>query len=146
MRVSTKTRYGLRFMIELGSNYGKGPVYMKDIARLQQISEKYLSQILITLKSAGLVDGFRGVNGGYILTRPPSEISTREIVQVLEGGLSLIECVQSPESCSRQTDCVSYEVWKKLGSVITETLESISLEDLVVKHQKKGHSEPMYFI
>lgn len=146
MRVSTKTRYGLRFMIELGSNYGQGPVYMKDIARSQQISEKYLSQILITLKSAGLVDGFRGVHGGYILTRPPAEISVREIVQVLEGGLSLIECVQSPETCPRQTDCVSYDVWRKLGTVITETLDSITLEKLVAQQQKKGQFELMYFI
>jgi Rrf2 family protein len=133
-------------MIELGSNYGQGPVYMKDIARSQEISEKYLSQILITLKSAGLVDGFRGVHGGYILTRPPSEISIREIVQVLEGGLSLIECVQNPGSCHRQPDCVSQDVWQKLGEAISKTLDAITLDDLVKKQMEKRKKEILYYI
>jgi Rrf2 family cysteine metabolism transcriptional repressor len=133
-------------MIELGSNYGQDPVYMKDIARAQEISEKYLSQILITLKSAGLVDGFRGVHGGYILTRPPSEISIREIVHVLEGGLSLIECVQIQGSCHRQTDCVSQEVWRKLGEAISQTLGAITLDDLVKKKIEKQKKEIQYYI
>ncbi len=146
MRVSTKTRYGLRFMIELGTNYGQGPVYMKDIARSQEISEKYLSQILISLKSAGLVDGFRGVNGGYILTRPPSEITAGQIVGVLEGGLSLIECVQIPGTCHRQPECVSQEVWRKLSSVISDALEDITLENLVSRQLEKRTGETMYYI
>jgi Rrf2 family protein len=146
MRVSTRARYGLRFMIELAANYGKGPVYMKDIAKSQEISEKYLSQILITLKSAGLVDGFRGVHGGYILPRPPSGITLKDIVGVLEGDLSLIECVQMPGTCRREPVCVSQEVWQKLGAVISETLDAITLEELVARQREKLQKEAMYYI
>lgn len=119
---------------------------MKDIARSQAISEKYLSQILITLRSAGLIDGFRGVHGGYVLTRPPSEITVREIVSILEGGLSIIDCTQLPDSCPRQPLCSSQEIWRKIEQTLSDVLESITLEQLVHEQQTKKQQKPMFYI
>ena len=146
MKVSTRTRYGLRFMIELAANQGRGPVNMKDIARSQNLSEKYLSQILILLKSAGLVEGFRGLHGGYTLSRPSSEITMKDIVSALEGDLSLIECIERPGTCPRESSCVSQEVWQKLGTVLSDALVSISLSELVSRRQEKTEKENMYYI
>jgi Rrf2 family protein len=133
-------------MIELAADYGRKPVYLKNIAGSQEIPEKYLGQIAISLKSAGLIDGFRGVHGGYILARPPSDINLKEIVSVLEGDLSLIECLKTPGSCQRASECVSREVWQKLGDVISETLEAITLETLAAKSREKSQKEVMYHI
>ncbi len=119
---------------------------MKNIARSEGISEKYLSQILITLRSAGLVEGFRGMNGGYVLSRPPSEITAREIVSILEGGLSIIDCTQTPNSCPRQPQCSSQDIWRKIEKTISSVLESITLEQLAYQHQDKKEPKPMYHI
>jgi Rrf2 family protein len=145
MKISTKTRYGTRFLIALAAQHGKGPVYMKDIAQSEGISEKYLSQILITLRSAGLVEGFRGVHGGYVLTRPPSQITVREIVSLLEGGLSIIDCTAA-EICPRSGQCSSRDVWKKIEQTLSEVLESITLEQLAAHHQGQKQPKAMYFI
>lgn len=146
MRISTKTRYGTRFLIELACQYGKGPVYMKDIAGAEGISEKYLSQILITLRSAGLVEGFRGVHGGYVLSRPPSQITAREIVSILEGGLSIIDCTQGAHRCPRQPKCTSQDIWRIVEKTLSDTLESITLEELARRHQKRKEPKIMYHI
>jgi len=146
MRVSTRSRYGLRFMAELAASYGRGSVSMKDIARSQGLSEKYLSQILITLKSAGLVKGFRGVHGGYILAKSPDEITLKDIVNVLEGDLSLIDCVNDPGKCPREPICVTQEVWQKVGHAISQTLDSITLSELAAKCCQKMQEPAMYYI
>jgi Rrf2 family protein len=146
MKISTRARYGLRFMLELAVNYGKGQLYLKDIASSQEISEKYLSQIVIDLKAAHLVDGFRGAHGGYILAKAPSEINVYDIVNVLEGDLTLLECARDPASCSRALYCVSHEVWYKLGRVMIETLEAITLADLLERRREKSQEFAMYYI
>ncbi len=137
MKLSTRSRYGVRLMLELALNYGKGPIYLKDIARSEEISEKYLGQIIIPLKSSGLVNSTRGAHGGYLLSRPPSSITIRDIVDVLEGGLSLVECVQNPSQCTRINICVSRNVWAALENKINETLQSVTLEDLITQCQSK---------
>lgn len=119
---------------------------MKDIARSEGISEKYLSQILITLRSAGLVEGFRGMNGGYVLSRPPSEITAREIVSILEGGLSIIDCTQDDGACPRKAQCSSQDIWAKIEQTLSEVLEAITLERLALDHQRKKQQKPMYYI
>jgi Rrf2 family protein len=146
MRVSTRARYGLRFIVELAGNYGKGPLYLKDIARSQEISEKYLSQIVIDLKTAHLIDGFRGVHGGYVLAKAPAEISVYDVVNILEGDVALVECTRNPAACSRALHCVTQEVWHKLGQVMQETLEAITLADLVERQQEKSREFAMYYI
>lgn len=146
MKVSTRARYGLRFMLELAANYGKRPLYLKDIARSQDISEKYLSQIVIELKAANLIDGFRGAHGGYVLGRMPAQINVYDIVNILEGDLTLVECARNQASCTRALHCAAQEVWHELGRVMRETLEAITLADLLERQREKSQEFAMYYI
>ena len=146
MKISTRARYGARLMIELGRHYGQGPLYLKDIAKSEDISEKYLSQIIIPLKNAGLVDSFRGAKGGYVLGRAPGKITMKDIVSVLEGDFNLVKCVQTPQSCSRVSICVTRELWGKMGETIEKMLDSVSLEKLVKKCDDKKLTTQMYNI
>ncbi len=146
MKITTRSRYGVRLMLELARNFDKGQVLLKDIARNEEISEKYLSLIIIPLRTAGLVQSTRGAHGGYSLTRPPEEITLKDIVQVLEGGISLVDCVENSSSCSRSQTCVSRDVWSIVSERISQTLESISLGDLLAKTREKADSAPVYHI
>ena len=146
MKISTRVRYGVRLMVELGLHYDQGPFYLKQIAKLEDISEKYLSQIIIPLKRAGLIRSFRGAKGGYILSRSPDKISMKQIVAVLNGGLNMVKCVKSPNSCSRVSSCVTRELWNDLGNVISNMLGSVSLQDLVEKCRNKKNHELSYCI
>ncbi len=146
MKISTRTRYGTRLMIELGLYFSQGPVFMKDIARKEDISEKYLSQIIIALKNAGLVNSFRGARGGYLLTRPPARITMREIFEVLEGGVELVNCTTKPAECNRAAICVTRHLWKDLGGVITDKLERVTLNDLVKQCRRQQEESVMYTI
>ncbi|MFY9397301.1 MAG: Rrf2 family transcriptional regulator [Desulfomonilia bacterium] len=146
MKITTRSRYGVRLMLELARNFEKGQVLLKDIARNEEISEKYLSLIIIPLRTAGLVQSTRGAHGGYSLTRPPEEITLKDIVQVLEGGISLVDCVVNSSSCSRSQTCVSRDVWSIVSERISQTLESISLGDLLAKTREKADSAPVYHI
>lgn len=146
MKISTRARYGLRMMVELAVNYGKGPIFLKDIARSQEISEKYLSQIIIPLKAAGLVNSFRGAHGGYVLQRDPAAISLREIVEALEGDFAMVDCISNPNICDRVSRCVTQGVWCKVGQAIAGTLEGIDLQSLVRDLRDKVHQELSYSI
>ncbi|MDI6741878.1 MAG: Rrf2 family transcriptional regulator [Smithella sp.] len=137
MKLSTRTRYGVRLMAALARNYGKNPVFLKDIARGENISEKYLSLIIIPLRGVGLVSSVRGAYGGYNLSKDPSEITLKEIVDVLEGDCSLVDCVKNPASCPRVPTCASHDVWAIIGGKISETLSSITLDQLVKMNQEK---------
>ncbi len=146
MRISTRARYGVRLMLELGINYGKGPLYLRDIARNEEISEKYLSQIIIPLKASGLVQSVRGAHGGYYLHGDPAGITLREIVEVLEGDLSLVECVNNPSSCSRISHCVTQELWGAMSREIARFLDSTTLGDLVRRQKDKTEANIEYAI
>ena len=129
MKISARARYGVRLMMVLARNYSNGPIYLKDIAREEDISEKYLGQIIIPLRGAGLVLSSRGSHGGYMLAREPAEISLREIVDILEGDC-LVRCIKDPSTCSRVSTCASRDIWILLGGKISETLGSVSLAEL----------------
>lgn len=131
MRLSTRARYGTRLMLELALNFNQGTVFLKDIAKKEEISEKYLSQLVIPLKASGLISSSRGAHGGYRLAKPPSQITLMEIVQMLEGNLSLVECVKNPSICSRVSKCATRDIWGKLDEKISDVLSSVTLEDLV---------------
>lgn len=131
MKISTRVRYGARLMVELGLHYGQGPFYLKQIAKLEDISEKYLSQIIIPLKSAGLVNSFRGARGGYVLSRSPAKITMRQIVSVLEGDLNLVKCIKNSSACSRVSGCVTRGLWNNMGNMISDMLDSVTLKSLV---------------
>ncbi len=137
IKISTKGKYGTRAMLELALNYGKGTMFLKNIADKQNISVGYLEQIIPSLKSAGLVNSRRGAYGGYTLARPPIEITLKEVVYALEGPLSLVECVESPEVCDMVDFCVTRDLWNELSEKIDETLKSKTLKDLVENHRSK---------
>lgn len=146
MRLSTRGRYGLRAMLELALGFNKGPVLMQTIAENQEISLKYLHALLTTLKSAGLVRSVRGTGGGYLLTRPPSEIRISEVAEVLEGSLSPAECVKDKSVCKRADHCVTRDVWRDLGDAIESMLSSLTLCDLITRMKNREASPQMYYI
>ena len=147
MRLSTKGRYGARVMLELALNYGKGPVFLKDIAKNQEISEGYLEHILPPLKMAGLVNSSRGSRGGYALAKPSSQITLGQVVKAVEGDLAIVDCITEPKVCNRLKYCVTREIWQDLSQKITSMLDSISLQDLANRQLKKqGNSTLMYSI
>jgi Rrf2 family protein len=141
MKLSTRARYGVRLMLDLARQYGQGSVYLREIAAREDISEKYLSQIIIPLRGEGLVRSTRGAHGGYRLAKPPAEITLREIVEPLEGGNCLVDCVKHPSACPRVPTCAARDVWTMLGEKISETLDSVTLEQLVrINLEKLGNN------
>jgi len=139
MKLSTRARYGVRMMLSLAQKYGNGPVFLKDIAKREEISEKYLSLIIIPLRGAGLVISNRGAYGGYTLAREPSKINVKEIVDVLEGDC-LVNCIKDSSACSRISTCAARDIWILLGGKISETLESITLEKLTYMSREKAEN------
>lgn len=137
MRISTRSRYGLRLMLSLASNFQKGYMLLKDVARREGISEKYLSLIVIPLRKAGLLVSSRGANGGYRLSKPPSEINLKEIIEPLEGDLYVIECIRGKEICEKANVCTSHDIWELLGKKIADFLDTITLEDLLKMQKEK---------
>jgi len=137
MKISTRGRYSTRMMLELGLKYGKGPTLLKEIAKSQEISMKYLSQLILPLKVAGLIMGTRGAHGGYLLTKPPEDIKLSEIVTSVEGSLNPVECIDNPDICPRSGFCATYEIWEEMGRRNMEILESRTLKDLIDRHLEK---------
>ncbi|MGQ9615195.1 MAG: RrF2 family transcriptional regulator [Spirochaetota bacterium] len=146
MKISTRTRYGARFMIALGRVYGKGPVLMKDIAVQENISEKYLGQIVLTLKAAGLIDAHRGARGGYFLTREPSRITLLEIVEAFQKSIRVVDCKKGSKPCERIPFCVMRDVWDELSRTISEALGRITLSDLCTRSEQKKQVSVTYII
>ena len=131
MKFSTRSRYGVRLMLDLARHYEKGPVQLGDISKTEEISEKYLGQIVIQLKSSGLINSVRGAQGGYLLARNPQSITVLDIVQCLEGEIKIIDCLEDKPNCVRNSKCASYEVWRVLNDNIIETLKKYTLIDLI---------------
>jgi len=131
MRLSTRTRYGIRAMLELAGNVGRGPLQLKIIARRQDISVKYLDQLMTILKSAGFVRSIRGAKGGYVLARAPEQIKLNDVFNCLEGPVVTVECTENENYCARAADCVARQVWAQLQEAIKNVLQSITFQDLV---------------
>ena len=146
MKLSTRVRYGSRAMVDLAQTYGNGPVLLKDIAKRQEISLKYLDRILASLKAGGLVKTARGSKGGYALNRPPSKITLRHIAQALEGPLELVECIHNKNYCHRINACVMNDIWRELNKTMEAVLERQTLEDLVNRSKEKKKRSKMYYI
>jgi len=146
MKLSTKCRYGVRAMLEIGRQYrgGGGPVKRKDIAQIQGISHAYLENILISLKAAKFIRTTRGANGGFILEREPSEITMLQLVTALEGSITPVECLDNTDCCEKTSRCVARRVWKKLQDAQVAALSSITLQDLL--DMEKETAEPTYTI
>lgn len=131
MLVSTRGRYALRIMLELGRHEGEGYIPLPVIAEKQQISEKYLESIVSILAKAQLVEGHRGKGGGYRLTRPLSECSVGEILRLTEGSLAPVSCLDGDTNvCPRAGRCSTLPMWEKLDRLINGYLDSVRLSDL----------------
>jgi len=147
MKISTKIRYGTRAMLELASHFGEGPIELKEIAKKENISLKYLEQVIIPLRSAGLVKSVRGSKGGYSLAKSPSEIRLNDLVEILEGPINLIECLRDPKGCQKSSFCVTRDIWKEVSEAIYQIFHSITLEEMVNRRkEKEGLIPPMYQI
>ena len=138
VKLSTKGRYAVRAMLDLAVQSGDSPTLIKDISARQQISCLYLEQLFTRLKTAGLVRSVRGPRGGFMLARPPREIRFIDIVQVMEGSMAPVECVDNAMLCSRAGSCVTRRVWAEVKEAVDGVLSDITLEDLVERQGRKG--------
>ncbi len=131
MKISTKGRYALRIMIDLAINSNGKFISLKDIAQRQDISNKYLEQIISLLNKAGFLETARGYTGGYKLAKNPKDYKIGDILRASEGDLAPIYCLTGAEECDKQKDCKTYSFWKGLDNVINEYIDSKTLEDLI---------------
>ncbi len=138
MKISTKGRYALRLMLDIATNSNESPVSVKDIALRQQISDKYLEQIISILNGAGFVRSIRGAQGGYLLMRKPEEYTIGMILRLTEGSLAPVACVDDDVPCDRMEKCVTVKVWKKLNDAIKGVVDSITLADLMEWQEDEG--------
>ncbi|WP_455484343.1 RrF2 family transcriptional regulator [Eubacterium sp.] len=135
MKISTKGRYALRMMIDLAQNQGDGYVSLKDIANRQEISKKYLEQIVAILNKPDILRTNRGYQGGYRLAKNANEYTVGDILRLTEGGIAPVSCLEnSPIMCDRADECVTLPVWKGFYKVISEYVDSITLQDIVDKN------------
>ena len=143
MKISTKGRYALRLMLDIALSGGEQPVSLRDAAQRQDISDKYLEQIVTPLARAGLVRSIRGAGGGYLLTRKPEEYTVGEILRVLEGSLAPVSCAEDKACCGRADRCVTQEVWEQVAAAVSTVVDRISLGDLVERYYQKAGKEPI---
>lgn len=137
MKLSTKGRYAMRAMLDLAQHYNEGLTLVKDVARRQEISERYLEHLFLSLKAAGLIKSARGAHGGFALARPPSGIKLVEVMQVCEGPLALVECIADAGLCSRSSQCATRDVWKEMQLSMESLLSSMTLQDLIERQRVK---------
>jgi len=146
IRISTKGRYGTRFMLELAKNYNVKPMLLKDVARSQDISEGYLQHIVDALKGAGLIRSHRVGHGGYTLSREPKNITLYDILNTLEGSVNLVECIDTPEVCERSKNCIMRDVWGSLSKSLSKSLKEITLDDILRMEKEKTANNLVYEI
>ncbi|MFC1940810.1 RrF2 family transcriptional regulator [Chloroflexota bacterium] len=147
MKLSTRARYGTRALLDLALHSGEGPILLKDIAQRQQFSAMYLEHLITPLVAAGIVGSIRGAKGGVWLAKSSQEIKLSEVIQLLEGSLAPVECVNNPKHCPRSSFCVTRDIWSELKEAMNGVLESTTLQDLVERQKTKDRSaEVMYYI
>ena len=131
MKLSTRSRYGTRLVLDMARHYNQGPIRLSDIARRQNISIKYLEHLIRPLKQAAYVKSVRGPKGGHYLVTPPEKITIGDIVAVLEGGIQLTVCTADPQTCERSDDCATRIVWYEATRAMYERLSEITVSDLL---------------
>ena len=147
MKISTKGRYGLRILIDLATHDARKPRLIRDIAASQQISEKYISRLIIPLRQARLVRSVRGANGGFHLAKSPREITLLEILETMEGTVSIVDCVLKPEKCPRNSLCPTRVIWTQLNDGIRDLMRTITLEQIIAAcPQASSDDSPDYCI
>ena len=147
MKLSTKGRYGTRALLDLALHHDEAPILLRDIARRQQISLPYLEHLITPLITGGIVRSSRGARGGVWLARAPEEIRLSEVIQLLEGSIAPVDCVDEPVVCSRARLCAVRDIWSELTKAMDEVLQSITLRDLIERQKRKmPPKEVMYYI
>ena len=138
MKLSTRGRYGLKAMFQLGLYFGEGPIALNQIAVEQKLSESYLEQLFSALRKEGLINSVRGAQGGYMLSRKPEEITVGQILRCLEGDMAPSDCVMEVDGiqCSREDECVTKLVWLKIKGSVDDVIDSITLQDMLNDEDK----------
>jgi Rrf2 family protein len=139
MKLSTKSRYGSRAILEIARGSRDNPIKRKTIVDNQNIPDSYLKNILISLKESGIIKAIRGADGGYILARPASDINFLEIIRALEGDFSLVECLSDPSVCERVNVCATREIWDKLLKAQEEVLSKITVKEILDNDKNSTH-------
>jgi Rrf2 family protein len=141
MRLSTKSRYGVRAIFDIAYHSEGLETQVKDISRRQEISPRYIEQIFQKLKKSGIIDSKRGPTGGYFLVKRPDEITVGEIIRVTEGGIDPVLCLDpedTDQSCARSKECVTRIIWNEAGNRLKEYFDSVTIRDLCEKAQEMG--------
>ena len=139
MRLSTKSRYGLRILMQIAIDNRDGKAAQgKSISKKQEISEPYLEQIMIPLKNAGLVRTTRGCNGGYFLNKAPKDITILNVIELFEGEFTLVDCVSDEKNCPRIKNCQTSNVWKKIAKSLRDTADKITLASILEEHKENA--------
>lgn len=147
MKLSTRGRYGTRVLLDLAMHRDNGLVLLKDVAQRQDISLRYLEHIITPLVTAGIVRSTRGAKGGVFLAKSPEKVRLIEVIQLLEGSTAPVECVDSPDRCSRSRTCAARDIWGEVKIAIDRILETTTLQDLVEKQKAKEQPERlMYYV
>ncbi|MBD2844561.1 Rrf2 family transcriptional regulator [Paenibacillus sp. IB182496] len=139
MKISTKGRYGLTIMMELAGKHGEGPTSLKSIAERNQLSEHYLEQLIAPLRNAGLVKSIRGAYGGYIISKEPEEITSGDIIRILEGPISPVDFTEEDDPAKR-------DLWLRIRDSIAGVLDSTTLADLIAFNGDKELDSYMFYI
>jgi len=138
MKISTRGRYGVRILLDLALHENKTPRQIHEIAASQQISEKYISRLIINLRRVKMIRSIRGAKGGYRIARNPAEITLLDIVEAMEGPLSIVDCVRSPEKCNRNDNCPSRQIWDRLNTEICEAMHKITLQNIIDNYHESN--------
>jgi Rrf2 family transcriptional regulator, cysteine metabolism repressor len=147
MKLSTRSRYGMRALLDLAMNSTGQPVQLKDIAERQSLSLSYLEHLIIPMIAAGIIKSIRGAKGGIMLAKLPQQIQLKDVLEVLEGPLDPVDCLKGPGSCPRSGACATQEIWDEMKKAMENVLETRTLQDLVSR-QKSKENQPasMYYI
>ena len=138
MKISTKGRYGLRILMDLALHQSDKPRLIRDIAKSQQISEKYISRLVISLRKSGMIRSVRGVNGGFHIAKKPEDITLLDVIEVMEGPLSIVDCVSTPKRCKLSENCAPREVWCKLNDDIRGLMRGTTLADILATYDRQN--------
>ncbi len=141
MKITTKCRYGIRALVEIGNNYPKRPTTRREISRNQELDDSYLENILLDLKSNDIVRSIRGAKGGFVLNKPPETITLLDIVESLQGEIVPSKCVTDPDSCKRASNCVTRPVWVRMQQAQKNVLETVTIQDLLNEELDNCHLE-----
>ena len=131
MKASTRWTYGIVAVLEMAENYNNGPVQLRLIAERHRISVKYLEQLMVFLRSAGIIRSVRGAKGGYMLTTAPENVRISELFHCMEGNVVTVDCVNEPTFCPRSMDCAAHSLWCQVETAINDVLEAVTLQDLL---------------